>query len=257
VCDLLDAGRTTQVIRDLCPEVVIHSQALSDVDRCEREPALAQAQNVQATANLVGALATTGAFLVYVSSDYVFDGTKGRPYDEGDAPKPLSVYGRSKVRGEHMTLQYARSIVVRPSTLFGAGRMNFCDQAVRRLREGQPVEAFVDQTTSPTYTDDLAEALDGLIRALVGSGLGGKSRVYHLVNAGSCTRAEFAYRLADLLGRSRGQIRPIRVAEQHRPAPRPRYCALMTKELPNVIGRSLRPWDDALQSYLRQRGWLN
>ena len=251
-CDLLDAGKTSQVVRAMRPEVVIHAQAASDVDTCEREPDTAQAQNVQTVEHLVRALEGTAALFVYVSTDYVFDGLKGSPYDEACEPRPISVYGRSKLAGERAALQHPYSVVVRPSTLFGPGRMNFCDAVAQRAREGRAIEAFLDQTTSPTYTMDVAEGLGELIRALAAGRSTGPSRVYHLTNAGACTRVAFAYRIVDLLGYPRSCVRPIRMAEQKRPAPRPPYSALTTTELPKVIGRGLRPWEDALGEYLQQ-----
>ncbi len=259
VCDLTDARRTTDLIQGFRPDVVIHTQAFSNVDACEQDPGMADAMNVQATAHVVAASRMTRAQLVYVSTDYVFDGTKGRAYDETDVPNPLSVYGRSKLQGERLTLDYAEGIVVRPSTLFGPARMNFCDHIVSRVRDGQSVEAFRDQVTSPTYTEDLAEGIGELARVLRAQGGSGMppSRVVHMTNAGSCSRVEFAQRLVDLLGGSRQLIQAIRIADQQRPAPRPACSALTTRYLSAMIGRTLRPWDVALEAYLRGRQWLN
>ena len=247
------------VIRALRPEVVIHAQALSDVDRCEQDQELTHAMNVRTTANIIEALRDTGALMVYVSTDYVFDGAKGIPYDETDEPRPLSVYGRSKVKSERLTLDYAHGIVVRPSTLFGPGRMNFCDSIVTRVKAGQSVEAFQDQVTSPTYTEDFAEGIGHVVRTLQRQGVSAAmpSRILHVANAGGCSRLELAQRVVDLLGSSREHIRPIRMAEQQRPAPRPAYSVLTSCYLFAMIGRTLRPWDDAVHAYLRARHWLN
>lgn len=203
VCDLLDAQRTANVIRDCRPDVVIHAQALSDVDQCEREPALADALNVTAIRHVLRALEGTGALVVYVSTDYVFDGTKAAPYDERDEPRPISVYGRSKLAGERAALAAPRSIVVRTSTLFGPSRMSFCDHVVKQLTAGEPVEAFADQVTSPTYSDDLAGGVAQLSAALRDAWNAEGPRVFHLANAGGCSRMEFARRVADLLGAPR------------------------------------------------------
>jgi dTDP-4-dehydrorhamnose reductase len=241
------------VIRDLRPEFVIHAQACSDVDRCEREPELAMAMNAQAVANVVRALEPLGAGLIYLSTDYVFDGTKGAPYDERDEPRPLGVYGRSKFEGEREALRCPRAMVVRTSTLFGPGRMNFCDHIVERVRAGQPVEAFSDQTTSPTYAEDLADGLAELVRAWGHPADARRPRVLHLANAGGCTRVEFAHRVVDLLGADRALVRAIPIAAQHRPAPRPANSSLTSIHLARLIGRTLRPWHEALEAYLRRR----
>ena len=183
----------------------------------------------------------------------VFDGMKGAPYDENDTPNPLSVYGRSKLEAEQLVLRYPRSVVVRPSTLFGSGRMNFCDHIVSRVTAGQAVEAFIDQVTSPTYTEDLAVGIAELSVAVWSSRDVAWPRTYHIANAGSCSRVAFAHRVAELLGCSRDLIQGIPMARQQRPAPRPANSALTTIQLASVIRRTLRPWDDALQAYLRQR----
>lgn len=258
VCDLLDASKTTQVIRSLQPDIVAHTQALSDVDRCEQEPLLARAMNAQAISHVVEALKGSEAILIYVSSDYVFDGSKGSAYDEEDAPNPINTYGRSKCTGEEVALSYPNAFVIRTSTLFGEGRMNFCDQAASCLMKGESVEAFRDQTTSPTYTKDLAEGIRDVLLFLKNAVPGlVPSRVLHIANQGGCTRLEFAYRIADLLGKPRSLIRAIAVADQKRQALRPAYSALTSRYLAHCIGRRLRPWEEALEDYLHQRHWLN
>lgn len=253
MCDLRDAGATASAIRRVQPDVVIHAQALSDVDQAHRDPDLARALNVQTTANLVRALAGTRALLIAISSDYVFDGSKGAPYDERDEPNPISVYGASKLDSERLALGYARSVIVRTSTLFGPGRANFCSALVARLTDGQPVEAFGDQVTSPTYTEDVASAIAELGRVLTASVGGTSARLLHIANAGSCSRAVFARRVAELVGASQELIRVIPMAQQGRPAARPRYSALTTAYLHAAIGRMLRPWEEALHAYLQQQ----
>lgn len=251
MCDLLDARRTAAVVRAAGPEVVINVQALSDVDRCEQDPAAAEALNVQATQHLTDVARAVGSRLIHVSTDYVFDGAATRPYDEQDATRPLSVYGRTKLAGERIVLGYDRSLVVRTSTLFGLGRSSFCDAAAQRLRSGEVVSAFRDQTTSPTYADDLAEGLLALAQMRARP----PSRVFHVVNAGGCTRVEFARAIAQALGVAPERIRPIAMAEQRRPAPRPAFSALTSSYLDSYLGRRLRPWQDGLLAYLHQRHW--
>ena len=262
-CDLCDARQTAEAIRALRPAVVIHAQALSNVDRCQQEPEEAYAQNVLATWHVVQALkeraawpegapmGASGAWLIALSTDYVFDGSKGSPYDELDAARPINVYGCSKVAAEHCALQYPRSVIVRTSTLFGPGRANFCDQIAERLSAREPVEAFTDQVTSPTYTVDLAGALSKLAGMLGRSSPADWPRVAHLANSGSCSRLVFAQRVADRLGAPRALIRPISMQEQRRPAPRPACSTLATRHAPTLIGGRLRSWEDALDAYLQ------
>jgi len=256
-CDLLDAPRLAGAVREASPSLVVNAQALSDVDRCEREPKEAEAQNVRAVANLAAALAGQPAVLVHVSTDYVFDGTKGSPYVESDTVSPVNVYGRSKVQGEAEALKHPRAVVVRTSTLFGPARKNFCDWTATQLLAGKPVEAFTDQVTSPTYTADLADGLGELGVALEQCWAPNPSRTYHMVNAGAVSRVEFAERVAALLGAPRELIQRIPMAAQRRPALRPAFSALSTTEVPKAIGRTLRSWDDGLQAYLRERRLLD
>ncbi|MBI3321238.1 MAG: dTDP-4-dehydrorhamnose reductase [Candidatus Omnitrophica bacterium] len=252
-CDLLDAAEISHVVQDVRPELVIHAQALSDVDRCEREPEAARAQNVTTTANVIGALRAREALLVYVSTDYVFDGKKGAAYDETDEPNQVNVYGRSKWEAERLVLRRPNSVVARPSTLFGPGRMNFCDDVVAKVQAGEPIEAFADQVTSPTYTVDVAEAIQELSARLLAHWDARWPRIYHLANAGGCSRVAFAERIVKLMGGSRRLVRPISMADQRRPAPRPAYSVLATSALSHVVGRRLRPWEEALHAYLAQR----
>ena len=257
VCNLLNAEETAATLRRLTPDIVIHAQAMSDVDRCELEPQLAQEQNVRTIEHVTRGLSGGRVLLVFVSTDYVFDGTKGSPYDEADAPHPISIYGASKLEAERVVGRYPKSVVVRTSTLFGPGRSNFCDHLVSQLRSGQPVEAFIDQTTSPTYTEDLAVGIAELSLGLQRSWHEAPPRMYHLVNAGGASRVAFARRVAQLLGAPDELVRAIPMATQHRPARRPPYSALISRHVGTVTGRTLRPWDDALHAYLRQQGWIN
>ena len=260
VCDLAEASATQQCLSEIKPDAVIHAQALSDVDQCERDPAQADVMNRQTVAHLCCALELqreSRPWLIAVSTDYVFDGTKGRPYHEEDLPHPVSVYGRSKFAGERAVLDYGRGVVVRLSTLFGPGHANFCDTIVQRFRRGESVEAFADQTTSPTYTADVAGALPQLLRALASRDQARTPRMYHLTNAGACTRVEFATHVAGLMGYDGSLIRVIAMNDQRRPAPRPAYSALTSRYLRDMLGRTLRPWQEAVSEYLASQGWRN
>ena len=253
VCDLTQAQATRRALQRIAPDVVIHTQAMSDVDRCEREPEEAQRMNVHTVDHLCEALRERAIPMFLLSTDYVFDGRKDSPYDETDTPHPISVYGHTKLAGERIVLRMPQTFVIRPSTLFGPARDNFCDTIVRRARQHEPVEAFIDQATSPTYTEDLAEGIHGLMDAIAQAPHRIWPRVYHVANAGGCRRVEFAHRVVELLGASASLVKPIRMEEQARPAKRPAYSVLRSQHVAGLIGKTLRPWDDALQAYLRQR----
>ncbi len=254
VCDLTNPQRVRQALDAARPQWVIHCQAESNVDRCEQDPSAAWAHNVEATGHLRSVLEALGGelpVLIQLSTDYVFSGTKDAPYAEDDPPDPISVYGRSKAEAERQALAYERAAVVRPSTLFGPGRMNFCDHVLQQLAGGQPVEAFEDQVTSPTYTEELAAALEEFAAAVWASRQDRWPRIVHAVNAGSCSRVAFARKIAQLVGAPPELIRPIPMAAQRRPAARPAHAVLEVKRLPQVIGHALRPWEEALAAYVR------
>ncbi|MBI4354282.1 MAG: dTDP-4-dehydrorhamnose reductase [Candidatus Omnitrophica bacterium] len=257
VCDLTDAQAARRAVRETAPDVVVHTQALSDVDRCELEPELAYGMNVRTVEHLCHALRARVTPVIALSTDYVFDGTKASPYDEADEPHPVSVYGRSKLDGERVALRHPHTYVIRPSTLFGCGRMNFCDAIVERAQQGQAIHAYTDQRTSPTYTEDLADGIGRLISVLAQRRSPPTSPIYHMTNAGGCSRVEFASRVVEWLGRPAALVTPIRMAEQRRPAPRPANSVLTSRYLDGLIGKGLRPWDEALHAYLRARHWIN
>jgi len=256
-CDLAEAAATAEALRPLAPDVVLHAQAMADVDQCEVEPDAAWRENVRTLEHLVASLDLERTLLIFISTDQVFDGTKGTAYDETDAPHPLGAYGRAKLAAEQAALRCPRSVVVRTSTLFGEGRMNFCHHIVARVTAGEPVEAFTDQVTSPTYTEDLAEALEELSRTLMTSWDPTRPRLFHITNSGGASRVAFAERVAELVGAPRELIRGIPMAAQQRPAKRPPYSALTSRYLEHTIGRTLRRWDDAVFAYLRHRHWVD
>ena len=255
-CDLTDADATRAAVRRVDPDVVIHAQAMTDVDRCEQEPSVARRMNLHTVEHLCDALRLRSVLLLIISSDQVFDGTLGRPYTEDDAPNPINVYGASKRAAEEAALRYPTGCVVRTGPLFGPGRTTFCDTLVERAARGERTEVFLDQTISPTYTEDFAEGIGWLLKALTADPAGAWPRIYHVVNAGACRRVEFARRLLELLGYSERLLVPIRMAEQQHPAHRPAFAGLASRYVQTITGRTLRAWDDALQAYL-QHHWLN
>ena len=242
MCDLRDAAGVRQIVTELRPDVVVHAQAMSNVDQAQEDPPAARAMNVDTTRHLADAAAETSAVLITISTDYVFDGTKGSPYDEADVPRPLSVYGDTKLQSERVTLALASGFVVRVGTLFGPGRATFCERVITQAHAAQPVEAFEDQVTSPTFTDDVAETLAKLVRLM--DGPGGAvlpSRVLHVANTGACSRVEFARTIIQFVGGSTACLRPVRMTDQQRPAPRPAYSALTSRYLTAILGGTLRP----------------
>jgi dTDP-4-dehydrorhamnose reductase len=232
----------------LQPDWVIHAAAATDVDRCEREPAWAMAINAEGTSRVAEACRRTGSGLVYLSTDYVFDGTKGTPYLEEDPPAPRSVYGRSKLEGERIVRETApRWVIARTAWLYGAHGKNFVKAILQKACGGEPLAVVNDQVGSPTYAADLAEAL---VRALERR-LGG---IFHVTNGGSCSWFEFTQEILRQSGRAGVSLAPITSGQLARPAPRPGYSVLANRAWQAAGEAPLRPWPEALAVMLRSIG---
>jgi dTDP-4-dehydrorhamnose reductase len=215
------------------PDLVLHAAAWTRVDDAEADPAGAAEVNVTGTRNA----ALLDAPLVYYSTDYVFDGAKGAPYVESDRPRPLSVYGATKLEGEHVA---GDAWIVRSSWLFGATGHNFVRTMLRLGAERDELRVVDDQVGSPTYVGHLAEAT----RALVGLPRG----VWHVAAGGECSWAEFAAAIFEEAGLT-CRVIPITTAEYGAPAPRPAYSVLRS-ERPGAP--QLPHWRDGLRECLRR-----
>ena len=229
------------------PTHVLHCGAITDVDGCETDPELALRVNGEGTANVAALCTSIGAAMVYVSTDFVFDGTATRPYRHDDDPCQVSVYGESKLAGERAVLESAqpRFYVTRTSWVFGPGGKNFPTAILNRARSGQPLRVVDDQVGCPSMTRDLAEAIVDL--ALSGADGG----VYHMANEGECSWYRFACEILEAAG-IRADVGTMSSAELDRPAKRPAYSVLSTSRLAAVRGRTLPDYHDALKRYLEE-----
>lgn len=232
----------------LRPDWVIHAAAATDVDRCEREPTWAAAGNVEATAQVAEACRRTGAGVVYLSTDYVFDGRKGAPYLEEDPPAPRSVYGRSKLEGEQIVRRAApRWAIARTAWLYGVHGKNFVKTILQKACGCETLQVVDDQVGSPTYAADLAAALATLVeRGLTGT--------FHLTNGGACSWFEFTREILRQAGMTRVRLEPITTQGLARAAPRPAYSVLANRAWQEAGEPPLRPWPEALAAMLRRAG---
>ena len=225
------------------PDVVINCAAWTDVDGAEESEQAAFAVNGTGAGNVAAAAARMGASVVYVSSDYVFDGAKGAPYVESDQPAPLSAYGRTKLAGEEAsTAANKRHFVVRSSWLFGIGGSNFVETMLRLASTQNEVLVVRDQVGSPTYTWHLAY---GIVRLIEGIEFG----IHHMAAAGACSWYDFA---REIFEQAKVECRVLSATTEMlgRPAPRPAYSAL-TSQRQHAI--ELPSWQDGLSAYLSQR----
>ena len=241
-----DRHAVLQRVAGADPDVIVHLAAMTRVDDCERDPDAAYRANALGTANVALAARETGALLLALSTDYVFDGTKGEPYHEFDPPAPLSVYGASKLAGEEETRRLApEHLVVRTSWVFGGGD-DFITGALRRLAAGEEVALIVDLHGTPTYAPHLAERL----LPLAVSGLRG---VVHLGGPERTTFFDLVARARELGGLPGTPVEQ-KADDLGRPAPRPRDASLKSLVLEGATVEPMPPLDEALRDLLGRIG---
>ncbi len=242
--DITNPQQVRAVFDQYQPEVVIHCAAMTSVDACERQPQRAYQVNAFGTELIAAHCQRTGAICVAISTDYVFDGAKGSPYHEYDAPNPLSVYGRSKYAGEQAVRALCpRHYIIRTAWLYGTHGRSFPHFILERVRAGETPTVIADQIGSPTCTADVADCL----LALIATDAYG---TYHLTNAGPVSRYEFAQALLQLVGLP-VRLQPLPLAQWQTPAPRPRYSALISWRLEWVGITPLRHWQEALTAFVQ------
>jgi dTDP-4-dehydrorhamnose reductase len=241
--DVTDAAGLEKKLGLERPDVVLNCSAWTDVDGAEESERAAFAVNGTGAGNVAAAAARVGASVVYVSSDYVFDGSKGAPYVESDQPAPLSAYGRTKLAGEEATVAAnKRHFVVRSAGLFGIGGGNFVETMLRLAATQNEVLVVRDQVGSPTYTWHLAY---GIVRLIEGIEFG----IHHMAAAGQCSWYEFA---REIFEQAKVECKVLSGTTEMlgRPAPRP-SCSALTSQREHAI--RLPSWQDGLAGYLAQR----
>jgi dTDP-4-dehydrorhamnose reductase len=251
--DVTQADRVRAVLRNERPDVVIHTAGFTEVDRAETEAELAEAVNARGTEHLAEAARAVGARLLYVSSDFVFDGASGRPYTPEDLPRPLGVYGRTKLAGERAAQRILgdRSLVVRTAWVYSRHRRNFVQTMLGLMRVRPEIRVVSDQVGTPTWARPLAEALWS---AAVRPELHG---ILHWTDAGVASWYDFAVAIQEealavgLLERA-VPVLPIRTDEYPTPAGRPSYAVLDKSVSWSLFERRPRHWRQCLRLMLRE-----
>lgn len=245
--DITDTAGTRDAIQKIRPQAILHCAAWTDVDGAERNPDGAYRVNALGAWSVAAAARAVNALIVYVSTDFVFDGEKGEPYTEFDAVNPLGHYGASKEAGERLVRQTTPDhIIARTAWLYGVHGKNF-PYAMMRLAATQPeIPVVADQVGCPTHTRDLSRKLIDLIEdPLPGT--------YHICNAGQCSWFEFAQAIVAGIGAST-PVRPITAAEYaerfHSPTRRPAYSPMRRFALEMRGMDNLPPWQEALTQFL-------
>ena len=243
ICKTTELTRHIQAIR---PSIIINCAAYNDVNAAEHDPTQSLEVNHLAVSRLAEVCERTGSKLVHFSTDYVFDGSKRRPYVETDSTAPLNHYGRSKLLGERDLRQFSSNwLLLRTSWLYGDGQQNFIYRLNQWAKNKQTLKIACDEQSVPTSADDLAlltvECLDKEV-----------SGTYHAVNSGAASRFEFAEALKSLSPSFQSTILPASSTEFASEARRPGYSVLSPRKLEEALGHPFPHWTDGLARFLRQ-----
>ena len=241
--DITDINKTIKTVKEINPDVVVHAAAFTNVDGSESNQDLAYKVNVLGTRNVAVACSEADSALVYICTDYVFDGTKGSPYYEYDQTNPLSVYGKTKHLGE----VYIRDIlnkfyIVRTAWLYGFHGPNFVTTMLNLAKTNDTISVVSDQIGSPTYTVDLANAIASLIKKPAYG-------IYHVTNSEHCSWYEYAQEIFDIAGIDI-ELKPVTTEEFGSPAPRPKYSVLENYNWKMEGFQEIRSYKEALRAYM-------
>lgn len=243
-----------ETLRELKPDVIINTAAYHKTDECEENPEKTFLINSVGARNVALASKEIGAINIYISTDYVFEGSKKEPYTEDDIPNPINVYGVSKYAGELLTRYISpKHYIIRVSSLFGvAGASgkggNFVETMIKKAKAGAELNVVNDITMSPTYTKDAANAIKEIIYNNLPYG------IYHVTNDGFCTWYEFARAIFEITGID-AKLSSVTSDKFPTKAKRPKNSALSIKKIKSY-GIRMRPWKDALVDYLKEKGHI-
>jgi dTDP-4-dehydrorhamnose reductase len=243
--DIVSASECKAAIKDINPEIVINAAAYTNVDGCEMAKDECFAVNAEAVKNIAETCRNKNICIIHFSTDYVFDGTSKQPYKEDHQCNPVNTYGASKMAGE----RYLRSlsdnhILIRTSWLYGIKGKNFVQTILDKAKTTKKLTVVDDQVGSPTYTKDLAAAVDLLIEQNI-------KGIFHITNRGSCSWYQFAVKILQESGLDDVEVAPIKSDQLQRPAKRPAYSVLSMQKFIQTTGKTMQPWQLALQDYLK------
>jgi dTDP-4-dehydrorhamnose reductase len=244
--DITREKETMDAIIGIRPDIVIHAAAYTDVDGSESHIDVANSVNGGGTKNVASACNELGSKMVYISTDYVFDGTKSGAYSEEDPPCPINAYGRSKLEGERWVRTLVdQFVIVRTAWLFGRGGNNFVKSILKLAREKGALSVVNDQIGSPTYAVDLSRAIYGLTEKEC-------QGIYHITNGGTCSWYEYAQEILAMSGLGKISVHPISSHQLNRAAKRPCNSVLDRGKFERETGYRMRPWREALRDYLKR-----
>ena len=249
--DIVSADECVKAIKEITPNIVINAVAYTNVDGCESAKEECFAVNAEAVKNIAQACRNKNIRIIHFSTDYIFDGTAKQPYKEDDQCNPINAYGESKLAGERYLQSLADDyILIRTSWLYGVKGKNFVQTILEKAKTTPTLTVVDDQVGSPTYTKDLAAAIDLLIEQ-------NAKGIFHLTNRGSCSWYQFAVKILQESGLDDIEVISIKSDKLSRPAMRPAYSVLSMQKFIHTTGKTMQPWQLALQDYLKSIRHLN
>ena len=248
--DITDAGAVLRAVREQGIDVIVNCAAYTDVERAEEDEARADLLNHKAAAYLAAAAKETGATLIHVSTDYVFDGTAHTPYTEDVTPSPLGAYGRTKLAGEEaVKASGCRYLIFRTAWLYSEYGKNFLKTMLRLTSERERLQVVFDQIGTPTYAGDLALAIFSIIEA---ERYAGNEGVYHFTDEGVCSWYDFAAEIAAAAGHDKCRILPCHTSEFPTKATRPAYSVLDKTKFKETFQMDIPHWREAMKYCLQK-----
>jgi dTDP-4-dehydrorhamnose reductase len=252
-CDLSLPGNALQVFKEEKPQIVFHSAAMTNVDGCELDPTQAILLNEQMTQYVVEAANAVDAFVIYFSTDYVFDGKKPSEYLENDPVQPLNVYGKTKLLGENVVKKTAKKFAIfRVSWLYGLRGKSFPRTILEKAKQQDVFEVVNDQMGRPTFTQDLAGAFRDLFTRDPEALEKMNGQIFNLGNGGFCSWAQFALFVLRQAGYEKAVVKPISSDQLTRPAMRPKNSVLSLEKSMELLGVRLRPWEQAGAEFVKE-----
>ena len=241
--DITNKKHTQQIFQKVQPDTVVHAASLTNVDTCETHKQLAWKTNIQGTKNIVQAAKKNQSFLIFISTDYVFNGEKGN-YQETDKPNPINYYGQTKLLAEQQIQTLKNYCIARPSVIYGstpaANKTNFALWVINQLKNNKPIKIATDQTISPTLNTNLAD----MTLEIAEQKLNG---IYHLSGATPISRLDFTTKIAKTFNLNQNLILPVSINDFSWPAKRPKNSSLNTNKAQKTLSHKPQQIDQALQ----------
>jgi dTDP-4-dehydrorhamnose reductase len=248
--DLTKAGETIDFIRNSNPDWIVNCAAYNFVDKAEDEPEAAMMVNAEAVKNITEGIKGTDCRFIHISSDYVYSGSASVPYDENSVPGPSSAYGRSKLAGEKFALMHPASMIIRTAWLYSSFGKNFVKTILRNAGEKESLNVVFDQTGTPTYAADLAEAIMTIVAGVIRNRSAFNAGIYNYSNEGVCSWYDFASEIVREAGLP-CRILPVRSEDFHQAAKRPSYSVMDKAKIKENYDLSIPYWRDSLKKCMK------